>query len=53
MPHGSVLMPCYNASNTLDEAIQSILSQSMHDFEVVAVNDGSTDETNQELVMWE
>lgn len=42
-PRVSVLMPLYNAENTLDESLDSVLSQSMQDIEVVAVDDGSQD----------
>jgi glycosyltransferase involved in cell wall biosynthesis len=45
-------MPCYNASATLDEAIVSILRQSLVDFELVAVDDGSTDDTGARLIQW-
>jgi glycosyltransferase involved in cell wall biosynthesis len=38
-------MPVYNAERFLAEALDSILRQTFHDFEVVAVNDGSTDES--------
>lgn len=48
----SVLMPCYNASATLDEAIGSILNQSMSDFELVVVDDGSADDTYSRLLNW-
>ncbi len=48
----SVLMPCYNAASTLDEAIESILAQSMTDFELVVVDDGSTDRTYEILQEW-
>lgn len=39
----SVLMPVYNAEIYLAEAIKSVLTQTYHDFEVVIVDDGSTD----------
>ena len=45
MPKVSVLMPCYNTAATLATALDSIASQTLGDFEVVAVDDGSTDET--------
>ena len=45
MPVVSVLLPCYNASETLSEALDSLWRQSFTDFEVVAVDDGSTDHT--------
>jgi glycosyltransferase involved in cell wall biosynthesis len=39
----SVIMPVYNASDYLKEAIQSLLEQSYTDWELIAVDDGSTD----------
>jgi len=52
MPLLSVLMPCYNAAGTLDEALESLARQTLSDFEVVAVDDGSTDATRQILARW-
>jgi glycosyltransferase involved in cell wall biosynthesis len=52
MPAVSVLMPCYNALNTLGEAMASILSQTLDDFELIAVDDGSTDGTLELLQSW-
>ncbi|MBN2149552.1 MAG: glycosyltransferase [Anaerolineales bacterium] len=52
MPSVSVLLPCYNACRTLDEALESLVNQSFTDFEVVAVDDGSSDETLQILQSW-
>ncbi|MFN2143732.1 MAG: glycosyltransferase [Anaerolineales bacterium] len=45
MPDVSVLLPCYNAQETLDEALDSLLSQTYRDFEIICVDDGSTDHT--------
>ncbi len=42
-PSISVIMPAYNTSPHLAEAIQSILAQSFTDFELLVINDGSTD----------
>lgn len=39
----SVVMPVYNAERYLDEAIQSILTQTYKDFEFIIINDGSID----------
>lgn len=39
----SVLVPVYNVEKYLDECIQSILNQSVYDYEVILVDDGSTD----------
>jgi glycosyltransferase involved in cell wall biosynthesis len=44
-PKVSVLMPCYNAATTLEEALDSLSVQSLEDYELVAVDDGSSDGT--------
>lgn len=43
MPKVSVIIPVYNVAPYLDEAMQSLLAQEFQDFEIIAVNDGSTD----------
>ncbi|MHB8261599.1 MAG: glycosyltransferase family 2 protein [Bacteroidia bacterium] len=43
MPEISVILPVYNAADYLAEAIESILSQSYQNFELLLINDGSTD----------
>ena len=45
MPIISVILPAYNASKTISEAIDSILSQSFKDWEMLVINDGSIDNT--------
>ncbi|MGD8758842.1 MAG: glycosyltransferase [Anaerolineales bacterium] len=52
-PVVSVLMPCYNAAATLDEAVESILTQTLPQFELVAVDDGSQDDTLPRLQAWQ
>lgn len=49
MPAVSVLLPCYNAAATLQEALDSLACQTLSDFEIIAVDDGSTDATWQIL----
>ena len=43
----TVLMPAYNAEKYISAAIQSVLDQSYTDFELIIVNDGSTDDTEK------
>lgn len=42
-PRVSVVLPVYNAGAPLRDAVESILAQTYTDFELIAVNDGSTD----------
>jgi glycosyltransferase involved in cell wall biosynthesis len=44
-PLVSVLMPAYNARRYLAEAIESVLGQTWRDFELLVIDDGSTDDT--------
>lgn len=44
-PKVTVLMPAYNADKYIAEAIASVLGQSFADFELLIINDGSTDDT--------
>ncbi len=46
-PKVSVLMPVYNSGPFIKAAIESILSQTYLDFELIIINDGSTDESKQ------
>ncbi|MEK6221833.1 MAG: glycosyltransferase [Chloroflexota bacterium] len=52
MPKVSVLLPIYNAADTLPDTMASISQQSLQDYEMIAVDDGSTDATPQILADW-
>lgn len=41
----SVIMPCYNSETYVRNAVESVISQSYPNWELIAINDGSTDET--------
>ena len=45
----SVIIPSYNSAAFLPQALDSLLSQTTGDFEIVVVDDGSTDDTQQIL----
>ncbi|MFH1007469.1 MAG: glycosyltransferase [Candidatus Latescibacterota bacterium] len=51
-PTVSVLLPIYQAAKTMDQALSSLVRQTFEDFEVIAVDDGSKDESPQLLRNW-
>lgn len=45
LPKISVIIPAYNAASTIERTLNSLFSQSFRDFEIIVVNDGSSDGT--------
>lgn len=45
-------MPCYNAADTVDQAVASVCEQTLKDWELIAVDDGSADDTLSRLHRW-
>jgi len=52
MPRVSVLMAAYNAERYVDQAIESLLAQTYQNWELIVVDDGSTDSTPIRLQAW-
>lgn len=51
-PKISVIVPCYNQAQYLDECLQSVLDQTYQDWECIIVNDGSPDNTEEVAKKW-
>lgn len=49
MPRVSVIMPAYNCEEYIEAAIESVLNQTFQDFELIVVDDCSTDKTNEKI----
>ncbi len=39
----TIIVPCFNAQNTIKETIESVLKQTYNNYEILIINDGSTD----------
>lgn len=52
-PFFSIVIPAYNRADFLKQAIQSVINQTFTDFELIIVDDGSTDNTAEVVRKWE
>lgn len=50
IPKVSVIIPCYNVEDYVEECLNSILNQTLKEIEVICVNDGSVDKTESILL---
>ncbi|GAM11024.1 putative glycosyltransferase [Geobacter sp. OR-1] len=50
MPKVTVVIPCFNQGAYVDEAVDSVLNQTLQDIEIIIVNDGSTDKSTNALL---
>ncbi|MGV4415011.1 glycosyltransferase family 2 protein [Chryseobacterium sp. T1] len=48
----SIIVPCYNQSQYMDECLQSVLDQTYQNWECIIVNDGSPDNTEEVAKIW-
>jgi len=48
----SIIVPCYNQAQYLDECLQSVLDQVYENWECIIVNDGSPDNTEEVAMKW-
>lgn len=51
-PLVSIIVPCYNQAQYLDEALQSVLDQTYTNWECIVINDGSPDNTAEVAKKW-
>ncbi|RED26271.1 glycosyltransferase involved in cell wall biosynthesis [Flavobacterium cutihirudinis] len=48
----SIIVPLYNKENFIENTIKSILNQSFQDFEIIIINDGSTDKSEKKIMQF-
>ena len=52
MPRVSIIITAYNCEKSICRCIESVISQTMEDFELLVVNDGSNDETEKQVLTY-
>jgi glycosyltransferase involved in cell wall biosynthesis len=52
MPFFSVIIPLYNKENFIENTIQSVLDQTFQDIEIILINDGSTDKSEEKALQF-
>ncbi|MFG6527480.1 glycosyltransferase family 2 protein [Sulfitobacter sp. 1A10445] len=45
MPRFSIILPCFNAQDTIEQTLSGLIAQSFQDWEAICIDDGSTDAT--------
>lgn len=53
MPFFSIIIPLYNKENFIQDTLKSVLGQNFTDFEVIVINDGSTDKSEEKVLQFE
>ena len=49
MPYFSIVIPVYNKEKFVAKTIESVLEQTFNDYEIIIVNDGSTDQSESKI----
>ncbi|MCB0171425.1 MAG: glycosyltransferase [Anaerolineae bacterium] len=53
MPRVTVVIPTFNRAHLIDETLETVFSQTYRDFEIIVVDDGSTDNTLEHLTQYD
>ena len=52
MPRFSIIIPAYNAANTIGDTLSAIVAQTYTDWEALVIDDGSVDATREIVGQW-